>query len=158
MYVLFKGLSTALHLALYPKNKKFIAKRERVSCVSSIRTANLALRAIIDCNNSRAACATQHFTYLCDLPRAILKRYLSRRNKLIYLSMYLRSAYRCVCARARALTFCIMYHASACIIFRCWYVRASKITAMCSLPRRRVSSSRHCMLRPFCDAWSWRYR
>lgn len=127
--------------------KRFIAKRERVSYVFSNRTANLALRAIIDCNISRAACATQHSTYLCDLPRAILKRYLSRRNKLIYLSIYLRS--ESLRMRARALTFCIMYRASARIIFRCWYVWASKITAMCSLPTRRVSSSRHCMLRPF---------
>lgn len=92
--------STALHLALYLKNKKFIAKCERVSCVFSKRTANLALRAIIDCNNSRAACATQHSTYLCDLPRAILKRYLSRRNKLIYLSIYLRSGSLCMRARS----------------------------------------------------------
>lgn len=92
--------------------KKF-AKRERVSYVFSNRTANLALRAIIDCNISRA-CATQHSTYLCDLPRAILKRYLSRRNKLIYLSIYLRSGslrmrarspFALCIARARVLYF-----------------------------------------------------
>jgi len=82
--------------------KRFIAKGERVSYVFSNRTANLALRAIIDCNISRAACATQHSTYLCDLPRAILKRYLSRRNKLIYLSIYLRSESLRMRARVRA--------------------------------------------------------
>lgn len=139
-----RGSSTLYH-ALHLKNKKFIAERKRVSYIFSNRTANLALRAIIDCNISRAVCATQHSIYLCDLPRAILKRYLLRRNKLIYLSIYLRSG----SLYARALTFCIMYRASARIIFRCWYVRASKITAICSLPTRRVSSSRHCMLRPF---------
>lgn len=68
---------TTLHLASHLENKKLMAGSAREYHIYFLtETANLALRAIIDCNISRAVCATQHSTYLCDLPRAILRRYL----------------------------------------------------------------------------------
>lgn len=90
---------------------------------------------------------------LCYLTFYIFTRFTARdpkeisrrRNKLIYLSIYICVTDRCT----RALTFCIMYLASVYYISVLCYVRASKVTAVCSLPARRASSSRHCMLRPF---------
>jgi len=91
-----------------------------------------------------------------DLPRAILRRYLRRRNKLIYLSIYPRNGSLYVRARARVRSPFALCIARARIIFRCCYVRASKVTAVCSLPTRLLLSPLYA--KALRDAWCCRYR
>jgi len=83
-----------------------------------------------------------------DLPRAILRRYLHRCNKLIYLSIYLRNGSLYARARASASAHLLHYVSRERVLYFGVATHERVKLPPCAL-YLRVGPPRHCMLRPF---------